>query len=83
MSSPGDWGTDSSRLLIGLFDPGSDSQPGRLGQLELHRPLRLSLHHHRAEQDLIGVHDVPDPWVHQIAAPQAAVDRQVEHRQVA
>ena len=34
-------------------------------------------------QDLIGVHHVPNPQAHQIAAPQPAVDRQVEHCQVA
>ena len=71
------------RLHIGLFNPSSDSQPGRLGQLELHRPLRLSLDDHGSGQDLIGVNHVAHPQAHQIAAAQLAVDRQVEHGQVA
>jgi len=71
------------RLQIRRCDPCGDSGSGRLGQLKLHRPLRLPLHHHRAGQDLIGMHHVSDAQVHQIAAPQLAVDCQVEHGQVA
>ena len=43
----------------------------------------VSLHNHRAEQDLIGVHHVPTSQTHQITAAQLAVDRQVEHGHVA
>ena len=70
-------------LQIRLVDPRRDGGPGRLGQLELHRPLRLSLDDHGSGQDLIGVHHVPHPQAHQITAAQLAVDCQVEHGQVA
>ena len=71
------------RLQIRRFDPCGDSGSGRFGQLKLHRPLYLPLHHHRVGQALIGVQDVPDAQGHQIAAPQLAVNRQVEHGQIA
>jgi hypothetical protein len=80
---PGDWEQIVLRLQTRLVDPRGDGQPGRLGQLELHRPLRLSLDDHGSGQVLIGVHHVPHPQAHQITAPQLAVDCQVEHGQVA
>jgi len=71
------------RPQIRHFDPCSDGGSGRLGQFELHWALGLSLHDHRSGQYLIAVRHVPNVQVHQIAATQLAVDRQVEHGKVA
>lgn len=70
-------------LRIRLFDPRCDRGSGRLGQLELHRPLRLSVHDHGPGQDPVAVHHVANAQVHQITAAKLVVDCQVEHGQVA
>jgi hypothetical protein len=65
-----------------LLDPRCDSNPRRLRQLELHRPLRFPLHDHRAWQNLAAMCDVPNMQVDQVATPQLAVNREVEHGKV-
>jgi hypothetical protein len=76
------WKQALLRLQFRLLDPGGDSGSGRFGQLELDRPLRLSLHYHRTSQDLVAMRDVAHPQIHKVAPAQLAVDRQVEHRQI-
>ncbi len=71
------------RLQHRLLYPRFDSGPGRLRQLELDRPLRLSLHDHRTGQNLVAVRDVANTQIDEVATPQFAVDREVEHCQVA
>jgi hypothetical protein len=69
-------------LECGFGDPRGEGVAGRLGQLELHRPLRLVLHHHRPVQDLIAVGDIAHPKAHQVAAAQLAVHGEIEQRQL-
>lgn len=73
-------------ILLGLEprldDPGRHSGAGGFGQLELDRALCLPLHDHGPGQDLVPVGDVPDPQIHQVAAPQLAVDGEIEHSQI-
>jgi hypothetical protein len=45
--------------------------------------LGLSLHDHRSGQYLVAVRHVPNVQIHQIAATQLVVDRQVKHGQIA
>jgi hypothetical protein len=65
-----------------LLDPRCDSGPRRFRQLELHRPLRLPLHDHRTCQNTTPVRDVPNMQIDEVATPQLAVDREVEHGKV-
>jgi hypothetical protein len=53
-----------------------------LGDLELHRTQGLLLHHHRPRGNLLAMSDIAYPQFDQIAAPQLAVDCQVEERKV-
>lgn len=71
------------RPQVRHLDPCRDGRPGRLSQFELYRALGLSLHDHCSGQYLVPVRHVPNVQIHQIAATQLAVDRQVEHGQVA
>jgi hypothetical protein len=53
-----------------------------LGDLELHRPSRLLLHHCGPGPHPSAQKDVIHPQGNQVTAPQLAVDRQVEHGEV-
>lgn len=70
------------RLQPRFLYPRADSGPGGLRQLELDRPLRLSLHDHRTRQNLVAVRDVANTQIDEVATPELAIDRKVEHGQV-
>jgi hypothetical protein len=63
--------------------PLADRAPGLLGDLELNRPGGLLLDHGRTIANLPAGEYVVDPQPHQIAAPELAVDGQIEHRKIA
>src|SRR5215472_6591707 len=56
---------------------------GLLGDLELHRPAGLLLNDGRAVTDPAANADIVDLQPHEIAAPEFAVDREVEQGEVA
>ena len=56
------------RLQIRFFDPCRNRGSRRLGQVELHRLLGLSLHDHRSGHYLVGVHHISNPQVDEITA---------------
>src|SRR5215472_2351239 len=58
--------------------PGLDRGSGLLGDLELHRTARLFLNDGRAVADPAADADIVDLQPHEIAAPEFAVDREVE-----
>jgi len=58
--------------------PRLDRGSGLLGDLELHRPARLLLNDGRAVRDPAANADIVDLQSHEIAAPEFAVDREVE-----
>ena len=66
-----------------LLDPLLHSLAGRLRDLELHRALRLVLHHHGAGCNLVAVADVPDLETDKVTTAQLAVDSQVEESKLA
>jgi hypothetical protein len=70
------------RLQLPFLNPRCDSGPGGLSQLELYRPLRFPLHDHCSGPNLVAVGDVPNVQIDEIAAPELAVDCEVEHGQV-
>src|SRR5262247_1247298 len=63
--------------------PRLDRGSGLLGDLELHRPARLLLNDGRAVADPTTDADIVDLQPHEIAAPEFAVDREVEQGEVA
>jgi hypothetical protein len=58
--------------------PRLDRGSGLLGDLELHRPARLLLNGGRAVTYPTADADIVDVQPHEIAAPEFAVDREVE-----
>src|SRR5271169_2088283 len=64
-------------------DPGEDRFSGRLRDFELNRPLCFLLHDDRARGDSIPMSEIADAQLHEIAAAQLAVDRQIEQRELA
>jgi hypothetical protein len=58
--------------------PSLDRGSGLLGDLELHRPARFLLNDGRAVTDTTADADILDLQPHEIAAPEFAVDREVE-----
>src|SRR6185312_7305661 len=60
-----------------------DRLPRLLGQLELDRPPCIPLSHRRALGRAAVRRNILDPEGHHVAATQLAVDRQVEHGEVA
>src|ERR1700724_747566 len=68
-------------LQMGHCDPGGNRVPRLLGDLKLHRPLRLLLHDNRAGGNMAALDYVVDAKPHQIAPTQLAVDRKVEQRE--
>ena len=63
--------------------PCLDRGSGLLGDLKLHRTARLLLNDGRAVTDPAADADIGDFKPHQIAAPEFAVDREVEQGEVA
>ena len=68
---------------IERHEPLADSSTGLLGDLELHRPASLLLNDGRAIANSPASEYVIDPQPNEIAAPELAVDRQIEHRKIA
>lgn len=66
----------------GLLDPCGHGRPRRLGQLELNRTLRFSLHDHRAREHLASVGHVANPQADEITSSKLTVDREVVHGEV-
>jgi hypothetical protein len=66
-----------------VSDPGEDRFSGRFRDFELNWPLRFLLHDDRARGDSIAVSDIANAQLHEIAAAQLAVDRQIEQRELA
>jgi hypothetical protein len=70
-------------LPSGRLDVVVDGLPRLLGQLEPDRPTGLLLPHHRAIDRITARCHVLDAQCDHVAAPQLAVDRKIEHRQIA
>src|SRR5208337_4350443 len=69
------------RLQMGRRDPGSDRVPRLLGDLKLHRSLRLLLHDNRAWSDMNALDHITNAKPDQVASAQLAVDGEVEQRE--
>jgi len=63
---------------MGDRNPGGDCVPRLLGDLKLHGPLGLLLHHNRAGRDVTSLDHIVDVKPDQIAPAQLAVDGKVE-----
>src|ERR1700690_3519584 len=63
-------------------NPSEERFSGRLRNLELNRSLGLLLHDDRARGDSITVCDIADTQLHEIAAAQLTVNRQIEQRRL-
>jgi len=70
------------RSQPGLLDPLLHGISSRLGDLELHGPLRLVLHDDGARCHLVAVTDVPHFQADEVTASQLAIDAEVEQRQL-
>src|SRR5438128_2023070 len=70
-------------FLSGGLEVLIDSLARLLGQLESDRSTGLLLPHSRAIDRIPAGRDILDPQCDHITAPQLAVDRKIEHRQVA
>lgn len=64
-------------------EPGGERLAGRLGQLERDGPASLLLDHGGSKPDRVAEVDVRHTKTHEVAAPQLAVDRDIEHGQIA
>jgi hypothetical protein len=64
------------------FKPRQQAGPSVWEQFELNRPTGFLLHHDRTRSDLPAADKVADLHPHQIAAPEFAIDRQVEQRPI-
>ncbi len=64
------------------IEPSQQAGPGVWEQFELNRPTCFLLHHDRTRSDLSTADKVADLRPHEIAAPEFAVDRQVEQRPI-
>jgi hypothetical protein len=64
-------------------EPLADSSTGLIGNLELHRPASLLLNDGRAIANSPASEHVIDPQPEEIAAPELAVDGEIEHREIA
>ena len=73
----------STPVSVEGSQPLADCAPGLLGDLELHRPARLLLNDGCAVTDPTADADIVDLQPHEIAAPEFAVDREVEQGEVA
>ena len=66
-----------------LLDPSRDCFPRLLGDLKLHRPLRLLLHDDRPGSDMTALDHIVDAKPNQVAPAKLAVDSEIEQRQFA
>ena len=66
-----------------MTDPGFNSLPRGLGNLELNGPLGLLLQHDRPGCDADPVADVSDAQPDQVTGSKLAVDGEVEQRELA
>src|SRR6516164_10388 len=64
-------------------EPVADGSTGLVGNLELHRPASLLLNDGRAIANSPASRHVIDPQPDEIAAPELAVDGEIEHREIA
>ena len=65
-----------------VLQPSEHARPRRVEQLELYRPARLLLHHHRERADTATTDKITDANLHHIAAAKLAVDGEVEQRPI-
>jgi hypothetical protein len=63
--------------------PLADCAPGLLGDLELDRLTGLLLDHRRSIANPAAGAHIIDPHPNEVAAPELAVDGQIEHRKIA
>jgi hypothetical protein len=77
------WEETSARASVQGDEPLADSSAGLLGDLELHRPASFLLNDSRAIPNSPADEHVIDPQPDEVAAPELAVDRQIEHRKIA
>jgi hypothetical protein len=76
------WKQISALASIEGGEPLANSSAGLLGNLELHRPAGLLLNDGRTISNSPTSEHVIDPQTDEIAAPQLAVDPQIEHREI-
>jgi hypothetical protein len=72
------WEQISALASVKGGEPLADSNTGLLGNLELHRPASLLLNDARAIAHSPAGEHVIDPQPDEIAAPELAVDREIE-----
>ena len=77
------WEQISAVASVQGDDPLADSSTGLVGNLELHRPASLLLNDGRAIANSPASKHVIDPQSDEIAAPELAVDGEIEHREIA
>jgi hypothetical protein len=75
------WKQEIVGSKAGLLDPLLNGVARRRRDLELHRTLCLLLHDDGPRGDLVAMTDVPKLQLHQVTAPELAVDAQIEQRQ--
>src|SRR6185312_7790431 len=72
------WGTESHLNAGEREHPRCHSLAGLLGNLELHRSLRLLLHDDCTSRDALPMRNVPDTELYEITGPKLAIDRKVK-----
>ena len=73
----------STAVGVESGQPVADRAPGLLGDLKLNRPPGLLLDHGRSIANSPAGQYVVDPQPREVAAPELAVDGQIEHRKIA
>jgi hypothetical protein len=76
------WEQISALASVEAGEPLANSSAGLVGNLELHRPAGLLLNDGRAIANSSTSEHVIDPQTDEIAAPELAVDLQIEHREI-
>ena len=64
------------------LEPDQQAGPSVLEQFELNRATCFLLHHHCPRSDLPAADKIANLHLHQAAAPELAVDRQIEQRSI-
>ena len=77
------WEQISALVSVEGGEPLANSSTGLLRNLELHRPAGLLLNDGRAIANSPASKHVIDPQSDEIAAPELAVDGEIEHREIA
>lgn len=65
------------------FQPRLQTGAGSFEQLELDRPARFLLGNGRSRSHLTSAHELANPYLHDVAAAQLTVSREVEQRAIA